>query len=69
MKQILKMPDRQYIVGISENLMFYQLLIEENNVNDKIKVKLSGKREHFQIIQVDVDTVAICYGDREIRIW
>ncbi|KAI6184371.1 hypothetical protein M3Y97_00588900 [Aphelenchoides bicaudatus] len=69
MKQVLAMPDRQYIVGISENLMFYQLFIEGNSVNDKIKVKLSGKREHFKILQVDVDTVAFCYGDREIRIW
>jgi hypothetical protein len=54
MRQILKMPDREYIVGISENLMFYQLVIEGQSVNDKIKVKLSGRREHFQIIQVDV---------------
>jgi hypothetical protein len=38
MKQLLEMPDRQYIVGISENLMFYQLQIEGMNVNDKIKI-------------------------------
>ncbi|KAI6196728.1 Intraflagellar transport protein [Aphelenchoides besseyi] len=68
MKQVLKMSG-QYVVAISENLMFYQLMIEGNSVDDKIKVKLSGKPEYFQVIQIDNDIVAICYGEREIRIW
>ncbi|KAI6178923.1 hypothetical protein M3Y98_00554400 [Aphelenchoides besseyi] len=68
MKQVLKMSG-QYVVAISENLMFYQLVIEGNSVDDKIKVKLSGKPECFQVIQIDSNIVAICYGEREIRIW
>ncbi|CAD5216485.1 unnamed protein product [Bursaphelenchus xylophilus] len=68
-KRVLSMKNRPYVIILTEGLMFYQLVFENETVKDKIKVKLSGRREFFDAIQVDSDTVAICYGDREIRIW
>nr|CAD2162670.1 unnamed protein product [Meloidogyne enterolobii] len=68
-RQILDMPQQNYFLAITEEMMFYQLMCDDKLVNDKIKVKLAAKSKYFQMIRVGFGTVAFAYGDREIRIW
>ncbi|KAI1719975.1 intraflagellar transport protein [Ditylenchus destructor] len=69
-RQLLNVPEKSsYILAISDGMMFYELAVEGRLANDKVKVKLSGKHEHFSMIGIDYEIIAICYGEREIRVW
>uniref|UniRef100_A0A1I8C224 WD_REPEATS_REGION domain-containing protein n=1 Tax=Meloidogyne hapla TaxID=6305 RepID=A0A1I8C224_MELHA len=68
-RQILDMPQQNYFLAITDEMMFYQLMCVDKLVNDKIKVKLAAKSKYFQMIRVGFGTVAFAYGDREIRVW
>uniref|UniRef100_A0A914DW40 Anaphase-promoting complex subunit 4-like WD40 domain-containing protein n=1 Tax=Acrobeloides nanus TaxID=290746 RepID=A0A914DW40_9BILA len=68
-RQILDMPERIFLLAITDGLMFYQITVEGTKATEKIRVKLTGKREQFSMIQIDSDTIALCYGERDIRIW
>lgn len=49
---MLAMPERQYVVGLSEGLMFYQLCFDGLSVNDKIKVGLIGQSDTYEYLIV-----------------
>ena len=66
-------------------MMFYKIALEGRMANDKIKVqrifceilwetylfqvKLSGRGDCFSMLRVDQSVVALCYGEREMRVW
>lgn len=32
-------------------------------------MKLNGKPENFSMLRIDSSTIAICYGEKDIRVW
>lgn len=50
-------------------MLFYQLIVDNKRANEKIRIKLAGKKEHYKMIFLDDQVIAVCYGEREMRIW
>lgn len=67
--QLLSVTDSEYLLVSTDSLLFYQLTVDNKRTNEKIRIKLAGKKEYFKILLIDEETIGICYGEREIRIW
>uniref|UniRef100_A0AC35F1W5 Uncharacterized protein n=1 Tax=Panagrolaimus sp. PS1159 TaxID=55785 RepID=A0AC35F1W5_9BILA len=67
--QILNIPESDLLVVSTDSMLFYQLTVENRRATEVNRVKLTGKKNHFNLLLIENSTVAMCYGEREIRIW
>uniref|UniRef100_A0A914YAN2 Uncharacterized protein n=1 Tax=Panagrolaimus superbus TaxID=310955 RepID=A0A914YAN2_9BILA len=67
--QILNIPETDQLVVSTDSMLFYQLTVENRRATEVNRVKLTGKKNHFNLLLIENSTVAMCYGEREIRIW
>uniref|UniRef100_A0AC35UC71 ANAPC4_WD40 domain-containing protein n=1 Tax=Rhabditophanes sp. KR3021 TaxID=114890 RepID=A0AC35UC71_9BILA len=71
--QILDVPEKNLLVVLTEAFHVHHILIKSLNEGDKftekLRVKMSGKKNIFKMIKLMKGSLAFCYGDREIRVW
>uniref|UniRef100_A0A7E4ZTU6 WD_REPEATS_REGION domain-containing protein n=1 Tax=Panagrellus redivivus TaxID=6233 RepID=A0A7E4ZTU6_PANRE len=67
--QVLNLPETDLLFATTESMFFYQLIAESKSLQEKLRIKLTGKKNYFRMVMVDGFTVAVSYGEREIRVW
>uniref|UniRef100_A0A7I4KED3 Anaphase-promoting complex subunit 4 WD40 domain-containing protein n=1 Tax=Brugia malayi TaxID=6279 RepID=A0A7I4KED3_BRUMA len=68
--QLFFIERKNLLLALSEELFLHQLtLIDNHKIEEKIRIKMSGKWPNFQMIMIRNDMLAMCNGENEIRIW
>ncbi|KAK0394620.1 hypothetical protein QR680_000840 [Steinernema hermaphroditum] len=70
-KQVLFSTEKNLILVLTADMMFYQLSCPGDDVKstEKLRVKLSGKGVYFEAVDVGDGLIAMSYGEKEIRLW
>uniref|UniRef100_A0A0N5BFM1 ANAPC4_WD40 domain-containing protein n=1 Tax=Strongyloides papillosus TaxID=174720 RepID=A0A0N5BFM1_STREA len=71
--QLLDIPEKYLVLVLSSNFHFYHLNFTTNNGNEqfkeKLKVKITGKKDGLNMIKLTKGVIAISFGEGEVRIW
>ncbi|VDM46421.1 unnamed protein product [Toxocara canis] len=68
--QVLEVESKSLVLALGREMMLYQLVLLPNaKVEEKIRVKLSGKWPNFHMIMAEEGILAMCSAEKDVRIW